>query len=173
MTRTANRKSSLPDYDKAKRLLDENCKARYVTAGNFGQLFRCFAVVNGENSDYMGVNINPIDHASQWGAWRHYRIEKGLPVYAMNLIGERLAQMDKASRQSAVGFVVPCDWPADFDGQRHEADDKLAADRFVAAQERKRQQVKEMANLSPEERAAHVQRAIIKTYKAVQDAKAD
>ena len=167
MARTSeSKKSSLPDYEKARDALDVNGKASGVTPNNFGWLFRCYAAFHGQTSDRMGVNINPIEHASQWGAWRQYRIDRSLPVYAMNMIGQRLASMDKPSRQAAVGFLVPCDWPADFDADRYEADDRIAADRFVAAQNKKREDVRKMAEMTPEDRANHVNAAMQRMMKS-------
>lgn len=164
-------KSSLPPADKAALALNAEGKATNVTPQNFGWLFRCFVVNKGQNKDFLGQNINPIDHASQWGAWRAYRIAKGMTTYAMDQIGKRLAELDKPSRLlSMVGYLVPADWPADFDADYPPENDRYAADRFVNAQNKKRDEVRKFnESTSAEERAQHVKEALRRLHGNMSD----
>lgn len=167
MARTASEKSKLPDYETSRDALNVEGKAERITEANFGYLFRCYASYHGQNDKRMGVNINPIDHASQWGAWRAWRVHKGMPVYAMNQIGQRLAQMRKLDRQAAVGFLVPCDWPADFDADYSPENDRYAAEKFVFAQNRKREEVAQMQAMTQDDRQRHITEALQRFHATV------
>lgn len=145
-------------FDEATLALNADGKAEKVKRRNFTYLFRAYATIHGKPGE-VGRNINPIDHASQWGAWRAYRREKKIPCGFMDLHGQRLANMHKDQREDVCGYLVPCDWPADFDADWDAAADKYAGDRFVNAQERKRQEVAAMADI---DKAAVVQGSLTK-----------
>lgn len=155
-------KSSLPDQSKAMLALTAEGKASNVTPTNYGFLFRCFAVVKNSPPEMMGHNINPICHSSQWGAWMAYFKAKGMSTFAAQQIGQRLALMPKEARRSAIGWLVPAEWPADFDADWTAENDKYAADRFVQAQARKRDEAAQMAEITPAEKAEVIRRAMQK-----------
>ena len=158
----ASRKSTMPDHAKALLALNADGMAQHVTATNYGLLFRCYAVVHCSPPEQLGININPIDYSSQWGAWVAYFKAKHLPTYGMSQIGQRLAQMSAENRRGMVGWLVPAEWPSDFDAEWSAENDKYAADRFVQAQAQKRAEVAQMANQTAEDRQQVINRAMRK-----------
>jgi len=139
------------DFTEASAALNVDGKAEGVTRENFGYLFRCFSKVHAKPGVF-GKNLNPIDHSSQWGAWRAYLRGIKVPTHFMDQQGQRLASMNEVSRNQVCGYLVPCDWPADFDEEWTAENDQYASDKFVAAQSKKREEVKALSLMSSEEK---------------------
>jgi len=146
MAKTLSKK--LMDPTQAALTLTADGKASGVTVDNYHRMFTAFRIVNQDK----GRNLNPIDHASQWGAWRAYLKAKKKPLGFMDQQGQRLASMSGGNRKGVCGYLVPCDWPADFDEEWTAENDKYASDRFVAAQTKKRDEVKALSLMSSEEK---------------------
>jgi hypothetical protein len=149
------------DPIEAAAALNADGKASDVKASNYSYLVRCYGKVHGKPGRF-GSNLNPIDHSSQWGAWRAYLKAKHLPYFHMDQVGQRLSNLSKPNRESVCGYLAPCDWPADFDADWDAANDRYAGDRFVDAQTKKREEVAQLASMSVEEKQAVIKRAMAK-----------
>lgn len=146
------------DKTEAEARMTEDKKFKGVTPENMGSRHRMYAMVH-YDPGVMGININPLDHSSQWGAWRAYFKAKGMPLGFMDQQGQRLAMMSKEARKTICGYLVPCDFPADFDGEWPAENDRYASDKFVAAQAKKREEVKAMEGI---DKAAVIKAAMAK-----------
>lgn len=89
------------------------------------------------------MTINPIDHPQQWGAWLSYYKAKGITMALFSQRGQQAAQLSNPEQRAEKGYQVPASMPSDFDADRDWLDDKLAGDKFIAAQQAARSAAKE------------------------------
>lgn len=150
------------DFTEASAALNADKKAEGVVPENYNYLFRCYSKVHAKPGVF-GRNVNPIDHGSEWGAWRAYFKAKGMPLGFMDQQGQRLANLSKEARKTVCGYLVPCAFPADFDAEWPAENDRYAADKFVAAQAKKREEVKSMEGI---DKAAVIKAAMAKHARA-------
>lgn len=153
-------KSVKVDRAEAEAAMNDEQKVTGVTATNMRDKHRLYAMIH-HDPGVMGKNLNPIEHASEWGAWRSYFKDKGMAVHFMDQQGQRLASMSKEARAKMCGYLVPCSFPGDFDAEWATENDRYAADKFVAAQAKKREEVKSIEGIDKQAvvRAALVKRA--------------
>lgn len=135
------------DMTEAEAAMTEDKKVKGVTPDNMGRKHRLYAMIHYDPGT-LGKNINPLDSASEWGAWRAYFKAKGMPLGFMDQQGQRLANLSKEARKTICGYLVPCSFPADFDAEWPAENDRYASDKFVAAQAKKREEVKAMEGVN-------------------------
>lgn len=134
---------------------------------------RAFCAVRAKHKEDFGVTINPIDHPQAWGAWSSYFKTKRMSAAYFRQRGQQLAEMSNLEQRAEKGFQVPALLPSDFDEDQDFISDKLAGDNFMAAQERKRKQVAEMKAMTQQQRAEHVQRALQRMYRTMNQLRED
>lgn len=81
--------------------------------------------------DYAQLNrgciiITPKDNPQSWGAWKAYRLNKGLRVQLMERDEREWAEYGRGNL-----MTVPCLMPSDFDDGWEWANDHAAGDRFM------------------------------------------
>ena len=151
------KKSSANKTDWA-ALLNSDGLADGVTAENYYHKCRAYANHHARHPADIGHSINPIDQPDLYGAWFIYLKTKKCSLNEIKRIGEESTRRSKEFRQGW-GYQVPASLPSDFDAEWSAALDLEAGNRFMSAQQRKRDDVAKM-DLSTEERQAHVKKSL-------------